>query len=199
MTHELPELPYTLDALEPYMSTETLQYHYGKHFAGYVDKLNTLIAHTPFIDTPLEQIILKAKGPVFNNAAQAFNHKFFFEALSPNPQLTPKGAMLLAMEKKWGTCENFRKDFDAAAMDLFGSGWVWLVVDKSGELSIVSKPNAENPICDGLTPILVLDVWEHAYYIDYRNRRAEFIAAFWKVVDWAMVDKRFISTLQPEK
>lgn len=196
MKHELPQLPYTEDALEPYMSTETLQYHYGKHHAAYVANVNRLAEGTPFENLPLEQIVIEAEGALFNNAAQALNHNLFFEALSPKGQAVPEKALLVTMEKTWGTFDEFRKEFEAAAVGLFGSGWVWLAADAHGHLSIIGTSNAGNPVRDGLTPLLTLDVWEHAYYIDYRNRRADFIEAFWKVVDWAVVDKRFLGTLR---
>ncbi|MFI3265582.1 MAG: superoxide dismutase [Rikenellaceae bacterium] len=199
MKHELPKLPYSQDALEPNMSTETLQYHYGKHHAGYIANVNRLIEGTPFENLPLEQIVLEAEGTLFNNASQAWNHTLFFSSLSPNPQSLPQGSLMVAMEKKWGTYDEFRKEFDTAASSLFGSGWTWLVTDTHGHLSITALSNAINPMRDGLTPILVLDVWEHAYYIDYRNRRPDFITAFWKMVDWQVVGKRYISALKPEK
>lgn len=195
MKHEMIKLPYAHDALEPYMSTETLQYHYDKHYSGYIANVNKLVEGTSFEKLALEQIVLESDGVLFNNAAQAWNHALFFESLSPKPQRLPSGVLMVAMQQKWESFDNFCKEFNEAASTLFGSGWVWLACDKDGHLYIISEQNAGNPLRDGLIPILVLDVWEHAYYIDYRNRRVDFISAFWKIVDWAIVDRRYIAAM----
>ena len=164
---EAKELPYATDALAPAISAETIEYHYGKHYKGYVDKLNELIVDTPFADMPLEDIIMGAEGPIYNNAAQAWNHEFYFSALSPKPQMTK------------------------ACVSLFGSGWVWLVEEDSGRLSIISESNAGNPMRYNMKPLLCIDVWEHAYYIDYRNRRADAVKAIWPLIDWKTVEQRY--------
>ena len=191
MKHTMPELPYALEALAPKMSRETLEYHYGKHLQTYVDNLNKLIVGTPYEAQPLDEIVRHADGGIFNNAAQTWNHTFFFRMLTPEQPAMPASlAERLACD--FGSVEAFREQFTKAALGLFGSGWVWLVVDKQGRLSIVAKPNAGNPLTDGLRPVLTLDVWEHAYYIDYRNRRADFIAAWWELVDWRKVADRCI-------
>lgn len=185
------ELPYAYDALAPQVSEETLRYHHDKHYAGYVDKLNELVVDTPWAGQPLEDIILSADGPIYNNAAQAWNHEFFFAELSPEPQTKPEGALAEAIDRDFGSCDALRTQMNKAAVGLFGSGWVWLVADKAGKLSVVSMPNAGNPLVQGLTPLLCLDVWEHAYYIDYRNRRADAVAALWDRVDWKKVGERY--------
>lgn len=189
MTHVMPQLPYGLDALSPYMSKETLEYHYGKHLQTYVDNLNKLIAGTPYENMPLEEIVKKAEGGIFNNAAQTWNHTFFFQSLTAaQPEMPAK--LVEALNEAFGSVETFKEQFTKAALGLFGSGWVWLVADKDHKLSIVPEPNAGNPLTKGLLPVMVIDVWEHAYYIDYRNRRAAFVEAFWKVVDWNKVAER---------
>lgn len=191
MTHSLPTLPYEMDALAPRMSRETLEYHYGKHLKTYIDNLNNLIAGTPFAEMPLEEICIKAEGPIFNNGAQAWNHIFFFNSFSPPAQAAPSGALADAIDRDFGSLEAFKEQFGKAATTLFGSGWVWLCSDKEGKLSIVVEPNAGNPLKKGLTPLLCIDVWEHAYYIDYRNRRPEFVKNFWELVDWKVVEQRY--------
>lgn len=189
MKHSLPALPYQLDELAPKMSKETLEYHYGKHLQTYIDNLNKLIAGTPFEEKSLQQIVLEAEGPMFNNAAQTWNHTFFFDTLTPHqPEMTQPLAD--ALTRDFGSVEAFEEKFTQAATTLFGSGWTWLASDKDGHLSIVSEPNAGNPLKKGLKPLLVIDVWEHAYYIDYRNRRAAYIEAFWGLVNWARVGAR---------
>lgn len=185
------DLPYAYDALAPQISEETLRFHHDKHYVGYVNKLNELILDTPYADQSLEDIVVSADGPIFNNAAQAWNHAFYFDALSPKPQSRPSGALLAAIDTNFGSFEQFRAQMDKACMGLFGSGWVWLVEDKSGKLSLVSEPNAGNPLRQGLKPLLCVDVWEHAYYIDYRNRRADSVAALWDRIDWKRVEERF--------
>ena len=187
----MPELPYAPEALAPKMSRETLDYHYGKHLQTYVDNLNRLIPGTPYAEMPLDEIVRRADGAVFNNAAQAWNHTFFFRSLTPLQEAMPE-ALAARLTADFGSVEAFKEQFTKAAVGLFGSGWVWLAADRSGKLSIVAKPNAGNPMTDGLRPVLTVDVWEHAYYIDYRNRRADFVAAWWDLVDWKQVAERCI-------
>ena len=191
MKHELPQLPYSLDALAPLMSAETLEYHYGKHQQTYVNNLNNLIQGTPYADMPLEEIVCKAEGPIFNNAAQDWNHTFFFQSLSPAPQSVPQGRLAEAINQSFGSFDAFKEQFTKTAVGLFGSGWAWLCEDKEGRLLIEAAPNAGNPMTRGLRPLLTCDVWEHAYYIDYRNRRPDFLGAFWGLVDWKTVENRY--------
>ncbi len=185
------ELPYAYDALEPAISGETMHYHHDKHYAGYVAKLNELILDTPFADQPLEDIVLSSDGAVFNNAAQAWNHEFFFEELSPKPQKEPSNELLEAVNRNFGSFDELKTRIGQAAAGLFGSGWVWLAEKEPGELVIVSEQNAGNPMCRGMKPLLAIDVWEHAYYIDYRNRRADAVGALWDVIDWRVLEDRF--------
>ena len=185
------ELPYAYDALAPQLSEETLRYHHDKHYAGYVAKLNELILDTPYEGQPLEDIILAADGAVYNNAAQAWNHAFYFEQLSPDPQRVPTGALADAVVRTFGSVDALREQMNREAVGLFGSGWVWLAADRQGGLVIVSGPNAGNPLRQGLVPLLCIDVWEHAYYIDYRNRRADAVAALWDRIDWKTVGERY--------
>lgn len=185
------ELPYAYDALAPQLSEETLRYHHDKHYAGYVAKLNELILDTPYEGQPLEDIILAADGAVYNNAAQAWNHAFYFEQLSPDPQHMPTGALADAVVRTFGSVDALRERMNREAVGLFGSGWVWLAADRQGGLVIVSGPNAGNPLRQGLVPLLCIDVWEHAYYIDYRNRRADAVAALWDRIDWKTVGERY--------
>ena len=185
------ELPYAYDALAPQLSEETLRYHHDKHYAGYVAKLNELILDTPYEGQPLEDIILAANGAVYNNAAQAWNHAFYFEQLSPDPQRMPTGALADAVVRTFGSVDALRERMNREAVGLFGSGWVWLAADRQGGLVIVSGPNAGNPLRQGLVPLLCIDVWEHAYYIDYRNRRADAVAALWDRIDWKTVGERY--------
>ena len=185
------ELPYAYDALAPQLSEETLRYHHDKHYAGYVVKLNELILDTPYEGQPLEDIILAADGAVYNNAAQAWNHAFYFEQLSPDPQRMPTGALADAVVRTFGSVDALRERMNREAVGLFGSGWVWLAADRQGGLVIVSGPNAGNPLRQGLVPLLCIDVWEHAYYIDYRNRRADAVAALWDRIDWKTVGERY--------
>ncbi len=189
MLHEMPLLPYGKAELSPKMSEETMEFHYGKHLQTYVDNLNKLIQGTPFESMTLEDIVRKSEGSVLNNAAQVWNHTFFFRSLTPKPK--PMSSQLKTLlERNFGSLENFRVQFEKAATTLFGSGWVWLVRNSQNEMMIVSEGNAGNPMRDGLTPVLVIDVWEHAYYIDYRNRRAEYIKAVWDLIDWEVVADR---------
>ena len=185
------DLPYAYEALAPGISEETLRFHHDKHYVGYVNKLNELIVDTPYAQQPLEDIVMSADGPIFNNAAQIWNHEFYFDQLSPKAQDKPEGALLAAINKSFGSFEGLKAQMDKAAVGLFGSGWVWLVEDKSGQLAIVSEPNAGNPLRHGLKPLMCIDVWEHAYYIDYRNRRADSVTALWDLVDWKTVGERY--------
>ena len=185
------ELPYAYDALEPQLSEETLRYHHDKHYKGYVAKLNELVVDTPFAQRPLEEIIVSADGPLFHNAAQAWNHEFYFAALSPAPSNRPEGRLAEAIDRDFGSFDQLKAQMDKACASLFGSGWVWLVEDKSGKLAVMSEQNAGNPLRYGMKPLLAIDVWEHAYYIDYRNRRADSIAALWDRIDWKTVAKRY--------
>lgn len=188
----LTPLPYEYTALEPEISEETLRYHHDKHLAGYVAKLNELVPGTPYENMQLEAIIRNSDGAIFNNAAQIWNHDFYFEALSPRPQHQPEGALLKAINEQFGSFETLKEKITTAAMSIFGSGYVWLVEDKAGKLSIYRAQNADNPLKYGWRPLLCIDVWEHAYYIDYRNRRADSIAALWSIVDWRKVAERYM-------
>lgn len=190
-THEMPKLPYAPDALAPNISKETIDYHYGKHLQAYVDNLNKFIPGTEFENATLEDIIRKAEGPIFNNGAQVYNHTFYFLSFSPNAQAEPSGKLKEAIDKEWGSFAKFKEEFAKSATGLFGSGWTWLVKNKEGKLQIVNESNAGNPIRNGLTPLMTMDVWEHAYYIDYRNRRADSINATWNVLDWKVIESRF--------
>ncbi len=186
MKHELMKLPYELDALEPQMSKETLEFHYGKHHQTYVTKLNGLIEGTQFADKTLEEIIKSSEGGIFNNAAQVFNHDFFWNGLTPGgSEISDEVAS--ALTEAFGSVDKFKEDFTNAAVNNFGSGWTWLVKDSSGALKIVSTSNAGTPITDGLTPVLTVDVWEHAYYIDTRNARPVYLENFWALVNWDFV------------
>lgn len=188
----LPKLEYAMDALAPAMSQETLQYHYGKHHQNYINTLNTLIQGTQYEAETLREIIKTSQGAIFNNASQSYNHAFFWKCLSPNGGGAPTGVLLEAIVKKWGSFEGFREQFSAMAASNFGSGWTWLVKKLDGELDIYNTSNAGSPLTEHYKPILTLDVWEHAYYIDYRNARAEFIKAFFeKLVNWDFAQRRF--------
>ncbi len=185
MAFTLPELPYAKSALAPHISEETLEFHYGKHHAGYLTKLNAAVANDSSLEgKSLEDIMLSASGGLFNNAAQVWNHTFYWNSMSPNGGGAPTGAIADAINAAFGSFEQFKVDFSAAAGGQFGSGWAWLVKDASGNLKIVTTSNAGNPMTDGLTPILTCDVWEHAYYIDYRNSRPGYIEAWWHLVNW---------------
>ena len=184
MAFELPDLPFAMSALKPYISQETLEYHHDKHHAAYVNKLNDSIKDSPYADMPLEQIMKESDGAIFNNAAQHWNHSFYWNSLSPLGGGEPKDTLKDALTQAFGSVDEFKQQFTQAALGQFGSGWAWLVKDESGKLSIVTTGNAENPITDGLTPLLTCDVWEHAYYIDTRNSRPEYLKNFWEVVNW---------------
>lgn len=186
MQHTLMQLPYTQTALEPYISAETVSYHYGKHHAGYVNKLNGLIVGTQYEDKTLEYIVKHADGAIFNNGAQVYNHDFYWNGLSPVPtSLSTELSNLITRD--FGSMETFKEKMLAAAAGFFGSGWVWLVMSKDGKLAIESTTNADTPIRHDLTPLLTCDVWEHAYYIDYRNGRPDYLENWWKLVNWEYV------------
>ena len=190
MTFELKPLPYPMDALMPYIDKRTIEFHYSKHHQGYVNKLNDLIKGTQFEGQALEFIIRKSSGPLFNNAAQVWNHTFYWECLAPASGSAPTGRLKLLIEKSFGSVENFREKFSVSAATLFGSGWTWLIQRTDGNLQIMQTSNAETPITMDLNPLLTCDVWEHAYYLDYQNRRPDYIQAFWKLVDWKAVEAR---------
>lgn len=192
MKHELPPLPYAMDALAPHLSKETLEFHYGKHHQAYVTNLNNLIPNTDFDKMSLVDIIKKSSGGIFNNAAQVWNHMFFWHSMKPNGGGKPAGALLAAIEKSFGSFENFQKTFTEAAMGQFGSGWAWLVKKADGSLAVEKTPNAETPLTNpALKAILVCDVWEHAYYVDKRNDRAGYVASWWSLVNWEFAAQNF--------
>lgn len=194
MEHTLPELPYAMDALAPHISAETLEYHYGKHHQAYVTNLNNLIRGTDFENDSLEDIIMKAEyGPIFNNAAQIWNHSFYWNCLSPNGGGEPTGAIAEAINESVGSFANFKEQFTQAALTLFGSGWSWLVKKPDGKIALAGSSNAGTPMKDGQKALLTCDVWEHAYYIDYRNRRPDYLDAFWNLVNWDFVNENFTS------
>ena len=191
MIYTQPTLPYAPDALVPVISRETVDFHYGKHEKAYIDNLNNLIKGTEFEDDELEDVIRRADGPLFNNASQAWNHIFYFFSFSPDGGGEPDGELRQAIDEQFGSFENFKKEFVDAGVKIFGSGWIWLARDEDGKLFIIPKQNAGNPIADGLTPILVFDVWEHAYYLDYQNRRADALTRLWDIIDWDIVGSRY--------
>lgn len=191
MEHKLPQLPYAIDALAPYISQETLEYHYGKHHQTYVTNLNNLVKDGTFANATLEEIVKKSSGGIFNNAAQVWNHSFYWNCLSPNGGGEPTGAIKTAIEKKFGSFEEFKKQFTATCVGTFGSGWGWLVKTPTGELELVSTSNAATPLTTDNKALLTCDVWEHAYYIDYRNSRPNYMDAFWKLVNWDFVNQNF--------
>jgi len=192
VSHELMSLPYAMDALEPHISKETLEYHYGKHHQTYVNTLNGLIEGTPDADLSLEELVKKASGKLFNQAAQVWNHNFYWQSLSPNGGGDPEGDLKAAIEKEWGSVDAFRKEFTEKTIANFASGWGWLVKKSDGSLAIVETDDAETPLTDdSVTPLLTCDIWEHAYYIDYRNARPKYMEAFWKLVNWDFAAKNF--------
>jgi len=192
MEHKLPDLPYEMNALEPHISKETLEFHYGKHHNTYVVNLNKLIAGTEFADASLEDIVKKAPaGGLFNNAAQVWNHTFYWNSLSPSGSGQPSGALADAITAAFGSFDDFKEKFSQTAITTFGSGWAWLVKNASGQLELASTSNAGNPMTEGKTPLLTCDVWEHAYYIDYRNARPNYVQAFWNLVNWDFASKNF--------
>jgi len=191
MSFELPALPYAPDALAPHISAETLEYHYGKHHQTYVTNLNNLIPGTEFAGLSLEEIVKKSSGGIFNNAAQVWNHTFYWHSLSPNGGGAPSGGLANAIDRTFGSFEQFKAEFTKTAVTTFGSGWAWLVKKPNGGLELVSTSNAAIPLTDGLTPILTCDVWEHAYYIDYRNLRPKYLEAFWALVNWEFASANY--------
>ncbi|MDF0606476.1 superoxide dismutase [Fe] [Neisseriaceae bacterium TC5R-5] len=191
MEHKLPELPYALDALAPHVSKETLEFHYGKHHQTYITNLNNLIKGTEFENASLEEIVKKSSGGIFNNAAQVWNHTFYWFSLAPNAGGEPSGALADAIKAKWGSFDEFKKAFTQTAVGTFGSGWAWLVKNNDGSLDLVSTSNAATPLTTDKKPLLTCDVWEHAYYIDYRNSRPNYLESFWKLVNWDFVAKNF--------
>ncbi|MES2537337.1 MAG: Fe-Mn family superoxide dismutase [Pseudomonadota bacterium] len=189
MEHKLPPLPYEMDALQPHISKETLEYHYGKHHQAYVTNLNNLIKGTEFDSLSLEEIIKKSSGPIFNNAAQVWNHTFYWDGLKPNAGGAPTGAVADAINAKWGSFDKFKEEFTKSGVSNFGSGWTWLVKKADGGVDIVNTSNAATPLTGADKPLLTCDVWEHAYYIDYRNARPKYIESFWNLVNWDFVAK----------
>ncbi len=205
----LIQLPYSVEALEPVISARTLEFHHGKHLKGYVDNLNKLIAGTPFEEMPLEEIVRKSDGAIFNNAGQILNHNMYFEQFAPVPEpvegpVEPpvheptlavpepvEGPLKQQILKQWGSLEAFQSEFVAKGVGLFGSGWVWLSAKEDGSLVITQEPGASNPVVKGLKPLLTFDVWEHAYYLDYQNRRADHLSALWQIVNWKVVEERY--------
>jgi Fe-Mn family superoxide dismutase len=191
MEHTLPPLPYAKDALQPHISAETLEYHYGKHHQAYVTNLNNLIKGTEFENLSLEEIIKKSQGGVFNNSAQVWNHTFFWNCMTPNGGGAPTGPVADAINAKWGSFDKFKEEFQKSAVGNFGSGWTWLVKKADGTVDIVNTSNAGTPLTTENVALLTCDVWEHAYYIDYRNARPKFVEAWWNVVNWDFVNKNF--------
>ena len=191
MKFELIKLPYAPEALEPVISKATIDFHHGKHLQAYVNNLNNLIPGTKFENAPLEKIVAESDGAIFNNAGQILNHNLYFTQFSPKGGGEPKGKLADAIKATWGSFEDFKKEFNAAGAGLFGSGWVWLAKDKDGKLSITKEANGSNPVAKGLTPMLGFDVWEHAYYLDYQNRRPDHLNALWQIVDWDAVGERY--------
>ena len=189
---ELMALPYALDALEPVISKQTLEFHHGKHLAGYVNNLNGLLPGSGFEEASLEEIVCKAQGGMLNNAGQILNHNLYFgQFKGESMQSTPKGPLADAIVRDFGSFEAFKEEFQKKGATLFGSGWVWLSADKDGKLVITQETNAANPVQKGLKPLLTFDVWEHAYYLDYQNRRPDHLAALWQIVDWNVIEKRY--------
>jgi len=188
---ELPKLPYAQDALEPFISSKTFEYHYGKHHQAYVTNVNKLVAGTEFENASLETIIEKAEGGIFNNGAQVWNHSFYFLSFSPKPKTAPEGKLAEAINRDFGSLDAFKEKFSTAAATLFGAGWAWLVENKDGKLEIIQTSNAANPMRDGYKPLMTCDVWEHAYYIDVKNRRPDYVQNFWKILDWKVVEGRY--------
>ncbi len=186
-----PKLPYTPDALAPVISQNTIEYHYGKHEKTYIDNLNSLIEGNEYQDMSLEDIIVKSDGKIFNNASQAWNHIFYFFQFAPDGLKEPGGELRKKIEEQFGSLDEFKKKFEEAGATLFGSGWVWLSTDRNGKLFITQGSNASNPLTQGLQPLLTFDVWEHAYYLDYQNRRADYLHKLWDIVDWSVIEMRF--------
>lgn len=191
MAFELPTLPYPNNALEPFISEKTIEFHYGKHHQAYVNNVNNLIKGTAFENATLEEIVKLADGGIFNNGAQVWNHTFYFMQFNPDGCREPKDDLKASIEKKYGSIEAFKEEFTKASVTLFGSGWSWLVVNHAGELEIVQTSNAGNPLREGKKPLLTCDVWEHAYYIDKKNLRPKYVEDFWNIVDWKVISERY--------
>ena len=191
MKFELTKLPYALHELEPVISEETMNFHYGKHHQAYVNNLNNLVVGTEFENVDLDTIVKKSTGAIFNNAAQIWNHDFYFLSFTPKKGTVPSEKLEAAINAAFGSLDNFKEEFEKAAVSVFGSGWAWLVADDTGKLSIEKESNAGNPMTRGLTPLLTFDVWEHAYYIDFQNRRADQMKALWAIVNWDLVSERY--------
>lgn len=193
MTFELPKLSFNKDLLKPYLSEETIEFHYGKHHQTYVTNLNKLISDTEFSQKSLTEIVTTATGGIFNNAAQHLNHSFYWEGLTvPAATSQPATELLTALNQTYGSFEKFKEEFTKMALALFGSGWTWLIKNKNGEIAIINTNNAGNPITDGNIPLLTCDVWEHAYYIDYRNARAKYLENYWPIINWQFVNQNFL-------
>jgi Fe-Mn family superoxide dismutase len=191
MKFETPALSYATNALEPVISQKTIEFHWGKHVQTYLNNLNNLVSGTAFENASLEEIVKKADGGIFNNAAQVWNHVFYFTSFSEKRGTKLSNELMKAINDSFGDFDTFKKEFDAQAVTIFGSGWMWLVKDEKGKLSIIKASNADNPMRNNLTPLLTADVWEHAYYLDYQNRRADHLAALWEIVDWDIISKRY--------
>jgi len=191
MAFELPALPYAPDSLQPYISKQTIDFHYGKHHQAYVNNLNNLVPGTRFENAGLEQIIRESDGGIFNNGAQVWNHTFYFESFSPSGSREPSGNLAAAISTAFGSFATFKEQFTKSSVTLFGSGWAWLVKKPDGTLEIVQESNAGNPLKKGLIPLITCDVWEHAYYLDYQNKRPDYLQAYWNILDWNVIGKRF--------
>lgn len=191
MKFDQPRLPYASDALAPFISKQTIDFHYGKHTKAYIDNLNNLIKDTDYAEMPLEDIILNSDGILFNNAAQTWNHIFYFFQFSPVSEHTPSGRIAKQINKQFGSFDEFKLKFEDAGTRIFGSGWVWLSTDSDGTLFITQTSNADNPLRNGLKPILTFDVWEHAYYLDFQNRRGEHLRGLWDIIDWEIIESRY--------
>ncbi len=184
-------LPYSYTALQPMISEQTLKFHHDRHYVGYINKLQELICGTKHENSTLLEIVMSSDGAIFNNAAQALNHEIYFEQLSAHPQNLPEGVLLKSIEHEFGSFDKFKEDMAKAGAALFGSGWVWLVKETGDRLTIINTSNAQTPVRDGAEPLLVIDVWEHAYYLDYQNNRMEYLSNFWKAIDWSIIQKRW--------
>ena len=185
------QLPYEINALEPVISARTIEFHHGKHLQTYVDNLNKLLPGSGMEELPLEEIVKKSSGPIFNNAGQILNHNLYFTQFCKGGAPLAEGVLKAQIEKQWGTLDAFKAEFEARGVSLFGSGWVWLSAQEDGTLVITQEPNAGNPVTKGLKPLLTFDVWEHAYYLDYQNRRAAHLSALWQIVNWAEIEARY--------
>ncbi|HEX2974697.1 MAG TPA: superoxide dismutase [Bacteroidales bacterium] len=190
--YQIQPLPYGFDALEPYISRKTLEFHYGKHQQGYVNTLNSLVIGTKYENSDIETIIRVAEGPLFNNASQVWNHNFYFEGMTNAGSKSLKGSFARVISGNFGSVQYLKDNFIKAGTTLFGSGWIWLLWNPKGSVEIVQESNAGNPLRKGLTPLLTCDVWEHGYYLDYQNRRSDYLEAFWKLIDWEIIEKRYI-------